>query len=202
MPHYTIIAGPNGSGKSTFSKKISLSGALIFDADKVKASKESQYPDLPADSIGMMVTSEYWAVEDLAIEKNKSLTVETNLRDDFLIDRLSYFKSRKYTLNLIFMLLPNIKTSMERVDLRINQKGHFVDADSISYNFEYSLKTLKQHYQKFDSVLLLNSAFNYKLTIPETLLSLKNNKVHYINTDIPIWAKPIIDDLIQNLNIN
>ena len=45
MPGYTVIAGPNGAGKSTFSTVLSSSGALIFDADKVKAIKEKQYPD-------------------------------------------------------------------------------------------------------------------------------------------------------------
>jgi len=85
VPDYRIIAGPNGAGKSTFSAILSSSDALIFDADKVKAVKEKQYPDLPDESIEMMITSAYWEAEDFAVEHKKDLTVETNLRNDFLI---------------------------------------------------------------------------------------------------------------------
>jgi len=58
MPDYTVIAGPNGAGKSTYSNILSSSDAIIFDADKVKAVREKQYPDVPAESIEMMIDSE------------------------------------------------------------------------------------------------------------------------------------------------
>jgi predicted ABC-type ATPase len=51
MPDFSIIAGPNGAGKSTFSKVISADNAIIFDADKIKAIKAKQYPDVPAESM-------------------------------------------------------------------------------------------------------------------------------------------------------
>lgn len=127
MPDYTIVAGPNGAGKSSFSNRMSETDALLFDADKVKASKQAQWPDIPIESIEMMITTEYWNLEDQAVDKNKSLTVESNLRDDFLIKRLSFFKARKYSTNLIFMLLPSVKDSSDRVNLRVAEKGHFVD---------------------------------------------------------------------------
>ncbi len=157
MPDYTVIAGPNGAGKSLFSKTLSSPGALIFDADIVKALKEKEYPDLPGESIGMMVTSAYWNAEDRAVETNNSLTVESNLRNDFLINRLDFFKSRGYTTNLIYMLLPDVETSFERVGLRVAQKGHFIDSDSINYNFIEGQVILKKHFNKFDNLQILES---------------------------------------------
>jgi predicted ABC-type ATPase len=200
MPEYTIIAGPNGAGKSSFSKLLSSGHSIIFDADKVKFFKEKQYPDLPDESIEMMITSAYWEAEDIAIEEKRDLTVETNLRNDFLVKRTDYFKNKGYKINLIFMLLPDIKVSMDRVNLRVDRKGHFVDHESIRYNFEHSLKMLKQHFNKFDNVLLFDSSLNSTLTVPETLLILKNNKIHFINPTVPLWAKPILDEITQNLN--
>jgi predicted ABC-type ATPase len=116
----------------------------------------------------MMLTSAYWQMEDDAIDAGKSLVVETNLRDDFLINRLAYFKNKGYTLNLIFMMLPHIDASLERVDLRVFRKGHFVDFESVKYNFESSLKMLKQHFTKFDSLRLLDSSSNSNFAIPNT----------------------------------
>jgi predicted ABC-type ATPase len=200
MPDYTIIAGPNGAGKSSFSKLLSSKDSLIFDADKVKFLKKKQYPDLPDESIEMMITSAYWEAEDTAIKEKKDLTVETNLRNDFLVKRIDYFKNKGYKINLIFMLLPDVKVSMDRVNLRVDGKGHFVDHESIRYNFEYSLKMLKQHLNKFDNVMLLDSSLDSSLTVPGTLLTLKNNNIHFINANAPLWAKPILNEITQNLN--
>ncbi|MDP9078614.1 MAG: hypothetical protein M3O71_14375 [Bacteroidota bacterium] len=71
MPDYIIIAGPNGAGKSLFSRILSEPGSLIFDADKVKAMKEKEYPDLPDESIEMMITSAYWNAEIQLLRKKR-----------------------------------------------------------------------------------------------------------------------------------
>ncbi len=199
MPDYTIIAGPNGAGKSTFSKTLSAPDALVFDADSVKIIKEKQYPDLSDESIEMTITSSYWEIEGVAIREKRDLTVETNLRNEFLIDRLTYFKKEGYTLNLIFMLLPDVETSIDRVNSRVAQKGHFVDTESIKYNFEHSLKALKQHFKKFDNLILFDSSLNDNLSIPNTLLIIKNNAITFINSNAPFWAKSILDELDKNL---
>ena len=199
MPDYTIIAGPNGAGKSTFSAILSSADALVFDADKVKAIKEKEYPDLPDESIEMMITSAYWEAEDIAIAEKKDLTVETNLRNEFLINRLSFFKSKGYTTNLIYMLLPDVATSTERVALRIAQKGHFIDSGSIKYNFEQGLVMLKKHFNMFDTLEITESSLNNDLAFPKRLLMLKNNNVHFIEPNAPIWGKPILDEIVQKL---
>ena len=100
------------------------------------------------------------------------------------------------------MLLPSVKNSSDRVNLRVAGKGHFVDIESIKYNFEYSLKVLKEHFNKFDNVRLLDSSSKEKLTIPGLLLTIQKNKVTFINQNIPRWAKPTIDELLQNLASN
>jgi len=199
MPDFTIIAGPNGAGKSTFSKGLSAPGSLIFDADKIKAIREREYPDVPDESIQMMIDAAYWDVEEIAIGQGKDFTVETNLRNDFLIRRAVYFTEKGYKTNLLFMLLPNIETSMERVDKRVSQKGHFVDIESIKYNFEYSLIMLKQHFNKFDSLYLFDSSLDINLSVPNPLLICKSNQISYIDPNAPVWAKPILNELVQKL---
>lgn len=201
MPDFTIIAGPNGAGKSTYSTILSSADALIFDADKVKAVKEKQYPDLPDESIEMMITSAYWEAEDIAVENKKDLTVETNLRNDFLINRAIFFKDKGYTINLIYMLLPDVETSNDRVSLRIAQNGHFIDSESIKYNFEHGLVTLKDHFKKFDNLKIINSSLDTNLSTLKTLLLVKNNKISFIDPAAPSWAIPILDEIVQKLII-
>ncbi len=94
--------------------------------------------------------------------------------------------------------MPNIETSQERAGLRIGTNGHFVDIESIKYNFEYSLKMLLQHYEKFDSLSLYDASLQNDITIPTPMLFLKNNTVQFIESNTPFWVKPIIDEIIQN----
>jgi predicted ABC-type ATPase len=203
MPVFTIIAGPNGAGKSTFSAILSSDDALIFDADKVKSLREKQYPDVPAESIEMMIDSAYWEAEEIAFKEKRDLTVETNLRDDFLIKRSIFFREKGYTTNLIYILLPDIGTSIERVGLRVKQKGHFIDENSIRYNFEQGLTILKQHFNKFDNMNVFNSPLNIN-DDPAliTFLTINNNVVTFLESNPPLWAKSTINELIQNLPKN
>ena len=202
MPEYTVVAGPNGVGKSTFSKIFSADYAIVFDPDKVKAIKERQYPDIPLESIETMITTEYWNAEDASIEKNQDLTVETNLRNNFLVDRLQFFKRRGFTINLIYMILPDIKLSTDRVGLRAAQKGHYIDPESIEYNFNQGIEMLKQHFQKFDNFLLVDGSVDKQLALPKRVLQINNQQISYFNADTPSWAKQLIDEIILKLNSN
>ena len=100
------------------------------------------------------------------------------------------------------MLLPDIKTSTERVSLRIAQKGHFIDSESIKYNFEQGLAMFKKHCNKFDTVTIAESSLDNYPALPKRLLILKNNDVYFIDPDVPIWAKPTLDEIIQKLTTN
>lgn len=91
MPDYTVIAGPNGAGKSSFSKSLSRPDAIIFDPDKYKISIESQYPDLSEEAVESSVTIAYSELEIEVLKARKSLTVETNLRNQFLVERAVFF---------------------------------------------------------------------------------------------------------------
>ncbi len=100
------------------------------------------------------------------------------------------------------MLLPNIKASVDRVNLRVDQKGHFVDVDSIKYNFEHSWRLFARHFNKFDTVFLFDASAHSGLTIPTVLLRSDNNQITYISRNAPTWAKSHIDHIVQNTTIN
>jgi len=128
----------------------------------------------------------------------KHLTVETNLRNEFLVERAAIFKQAGYLTNLIFMLLPDVESSMDRVNLRVKQKGHFVDAESIRYNFNKSLENLMKTVKDFDQVMLVCAASEYGiLSQPELLATIKGNTVAELASHIPEWAMPIVQQVIE-----
>jgi len=98
------------------------------------------------------------------------------------------------------MLLPDVQTSMDRVTLRVAQKGHFIDLESIKYNFVQGLLMLKKHFSEFDTLTIFAYSLATAPSIPDTLLIVKNNNIHFIDPSVPSWAKPHIDDIVQKLN--
>jgi len=200
MLQFTVIAGPNGAGKSTFSGRMSKSDAVIFDPDKEKAILERQYPDISEEAIQTALTDRYNRTELRALAAQKDLTVETNLRNEYLAERAAIFKEGGYQTRLIFMMLPNIPSSMVRVNLRVKQKGHFVDAESIKYNFDASLKNLYKVAGQFDEVMLVCAASDYGIkALPEQLLVIRNGSLISNNEHIPEWALPVVQDIFELL---
>jgi len=203
MLQFTVIAGPNGAGKSTFSTRMSQREALVFDPDQHKLKIEKQYPDISEEAIETAVSRKYDVMELRALATQKSFTVETNLRNLFLADQAMHFKKNGYQTRLVFMLLPDVESSMDRVNLRVKQHGHFVDAESIRYNFLKSLENLKHAVKSFDQVMLVCAAANYGIvSLPELLLTVKNGVVIQKSTDLPNWTVVLVEDIIQFISGN
>lgn len=198
MLQFTVIAGPNGAGKSTFSTRMSRTGALVFDPDFHKKNIETQYPDISEEAVESAVSRKYDNFEMQAIGAQKNLTVETNLRNEFLIERAAFFSGAGYDTRLVFMLLPDVESSMDRVNLRVKQKGHFVDAESIRYNFSKSMENLFKAVTGFDKVILVCAAANYGIkSQPELLLAMKQGSIITESANIPEWAAPIVNQVVK-----
>lgn len=204
MPVFTIIAGPNGAGKSTFSSLLSRHGALIFDPDAEKLIIEKHYPDISDDALESAITRNFLNARLRAIGSANHFTVESNLRNDFLLQRATEFRASGYETRIMYLLLPDLATSMDRVNLRVNQKGHFVDAESIKANFEKGIDNFLSMASAFDAVMLISGVNNAPeiRTTPELLLTFRNGLITQKAQIIPIWAQPVADRLIDKLKNN
>lgn len=201
MLQFTVIAGPNGAGKSTLSARMSRRDAIIFDPDREKLAIERSYPDISDEAIEKAVTRKYEQFELRAIAKKQSLTVETNLRNEFLAERAALFKEGGYVTRLVFMMLPDVESSMDQVNLRIKQKGHFVDNASIHYNFGASLDNLLKVADRFDQVMLVCAASEFGIIAsPERLLVTQGAEVVHINAEAPEWAHSVMNEIISITN--
>lgn len=196
MPDFTVIAGPNGAGKSTYSSLISKPNTIIFDPDKEKIILEKRFSDLSDEAIQNNLTNKYLEFEAQALETGKHFSVETNLRNTFIIQRGEFFKNQGYNMNMVFMLLPNISSSVDRVNLRVKKHGHFVGIDDIKENFVQGLVNLEKVANLFDNLMLICTASNYEIVAaPELFLTIKSGQVIHLNSTIPDWALPTINTI-------
>lgn len=194
-PQLLIVAGPNGAGKSTFSKDLSAAGAFIFDADKEAAKIEALYPGLPGESVSYAVEQYFQDCIIQAISKKADFTVETNLRDTGLMNIVNRFKENNYVANIIYIGLGNVKQSMDRVTARAKGGGHFVDTNSIHYNYVEGLKNFEYLADRFDNLDFIDASGNlYEL---KSLLSVQDRNVVFVSNDLPKWANAVILSIVK-----
>jgi predicted ABC-type ATPase len=199
-PQLLFVAGPNGAGKSTFSKGLSQPGAVIYDVDKAVARIAAQSPDMPKKQVYQAATQDfvYRAIE--AINQRHHFTLETNFRDESLMDVIAEFKQDGYTINMVYLTLENIEQSVSRVNQRVDQGGHYVDLKNIKENYDLGLKYLERFADRFDKLEILdasNSVFQLR-----SLLSVHQNQLVYISEDPPHWIKPVLNAITARFRSN
>ena len=181
-PQLLFVAGPNGAGKSTFSKELSEPDAVIFDVDKVIARIEAQYPDMPKKQVYEEATEDFLKQATAAVKDKRHFTLETNFRDDNLVDIVAEFKRHGYTTNMIYLTLENISQSIYRVNQRVKNGGHHVDHKNIEQNYDLGLQYLEEFADRFDNLEIIDaSGEGWKL---RSLLSIQNHKLEKVSENL------------------
>lgn len=182
-PQLLFVAGPNGAGKSTFSKDLSIPGAIIFDVDKVVAQIEAQSPHMPKRRIYEEATKDFFKQVNAAVKDRRHFTLETNFRDESLMDVVAHFKAHGYATHLIYLTLESIEQSVFRVNERVKDGGHFVDIKNIQQNYDLGLEYIERFADHFDNVEIADaSKSNQHL---RSLLSIQNRSLVYQSSNIP-----------------
>lgn len=194
-PQLLIIGGPNGAGKSTFSKDLSFEGALIYDADIVKAKLEKKFPDLPDESIYYAMQQDFLDAIDEALKYRRHFTLETNFRDYGLMSTVQRFRDAGYDTGLVYLCLRSVAQSMDRVNRRVKNGGHFVDNESIKYNFNEGLKNLQHFAKGFDNLEIIDVSGDV-LHI-RSLLSIQAKQLVYYEVNPPEWTKSYLTNIIE-----
>ena len=196
-PVLTILAGPNGAGKSTFAKKLTTPGTIHFDGDKEMTKIENYYKKiydnfqtpieiLTERDIGQL----FFDSINKAIQERKNFILETNFRTKDVMTTVNMFKQNDFKTRLIHLALPNIKDSLERVQLRENKGGHQVDVGSIKHNFKEGIKNLIKYAAEFDQTKIAkNDIEKGKIT---SLLILEKGKTKKIHNDLGKKIKDLV----------
>ena len=193
VPALTTIAGCNGSGKSSFSSAFTVNGPSSFDYDKVYKEK---YNSLIVSDIqnAMAHNLSHKQLEDSvddAITNNRNFTYETNFNSTPLYwPRI--FKNAKYKLKLIFFCLDSVDEAKRRVQIRVENGGHFVPNDEIIERYHRGFENLNRYWDYFDEVFLFDTS-TYKKE-PRFLLSLINQKLADFN-DYPAYLSSLLPSI-------
>jgi len=172
--------------------------AFIFDADKEIAKIEARYPGLPAESISYAVDQYFLDCADSALTNSRDFTIETNFRDASWLNIVNRFQENGYTISMVYLGLSDIQQSMDRVTARVAGGGHFVDTDSIRYNFEEGLKNLVYYAGRFDNVEFIDASGGlYEL---KSLFSVQNRQLIFFADYSPKWAKQSLAQISRHFN--
>ena len=149
MPDIIIVAGPNGAGKSTFIREFLpgiIAGTFIrLDADEIERLLDPTIigVDRRALAAGRLLLQR---IEEV-IESRDNLLLETTLTLRTYARRIPRWKSNGYRVHLIYLKLPSVETSLERVGRRVAQGGHNIPVEAIRRRFEKSLDYLENIYK-------------------------------------------------------
>lgn len=196
MPDLYVIAGPNGAGKSTFSGLLVPEGLNVFDADKLLAAREKQFPGIdPAILMDSILSYEFKDGKEAAILSGKDFAYETNFANGNPLATPHEFRMAGYRINMIFVGLRSAKMAAQRVNDRKNLGGHYVGNAEIKSNYEAGLKNLRQHLRYFDRGLVLSSEKSEKLALFRQLFRTEKGIIVERAPKLPKWAQKVAFEL-------
>jgi predicted ABC-type ATPase len=162
-PTLLVISGPNGSGKSTQIQSMlpfSFAGILSFDRDLTRSTFEKNLAlegvDKDLISLKAMRLMEDVLLKNMneAIQNSKHFVLETPLSHPDYWKYIDLFENHGYQVQLNYLCLNTIKDCEVRVQQRVMEGGHFVDARTIKGVYETNLKYINEYLSTFKQVNL------------------------------------------------
>ncbi|MFT4681766.1 MAG: putative ABC-type ATPase [Granulosicoccus sp.] len=199
MPDLTIIAGCNGSGKSSTGHTFLPDRVQPFDYDKrfleiYRAMSDNELREAIAKN---QTTCEFEEAVNQAIEHGLDFCYETNF-DEHPIYWAEKFSDAGYSLNLIFFCLESQELAQERVQIRTENKGHFVTDSVIDYKWKAGYKNANLHYHFFDNILVVdNSTTNQIYT---NLLQVEGKEITLMVRNLPSWFERRFPGIVKMLD--
>mgnify|MGYP003646191270 CR=1 FL=1 len=195
-PVLTVIAGCNGSGKSSFSSAITPSKVPSFDYDKeflsfYNSMEDSELREVIAHNKARQLLK---SKIKQSIENDLSFTYETNFNSTPLYWP-EEFKKAGFDLSLFYFCLNSIEEAKRRVQIRVENGGHFVPDAEIEKRYYQGFENLNQHWVFFNQVFLFEtSAFK---TEPKHILTIINQEIEH-EEDIPNYLNKLIPSILKH----
>lgn len=145
-PSVYIIAGPNGAGKTTFARKFLPCYAecrSFVNADLIAQGLSPFSPESVAFEAGRMLLHEIARLARL----NVDFGFETTLSGRGHLHLIRGLKDQGYAVNVFFLWLDTIETSLSRIDERVARGGHDVPEPVIRRRFERCIRNFLIHYR-------------------------------------------------------
>ena len=139
-PTCTIIAGPNGAGKTTFALEyLPLIDCLVFlNADMIAAGLAPFSAEKKRLEAGKLFLQEI----ERSMEKRGDFAFETTLSGKSHLSKVRRMLAKGWRVNLIYLWLPGVEASLNRVRRRVKQGGHGIPEQDIHRRYLRSLENL------------------------------------------------------------
>ena len=143
-PTCTIIAGPNGAGKTTFALEyLPLIDCRVFlNADMIAAGLAPLRAEEKLLEAGKLFL---WEIAR-PIRKRENFAFETTLSGKSHLSRVRRMLEDGWRVNLIYLWLPGVEASLNRVRQRVQQGGHDIPEQDIRRRYVRSLENLLMFY--------------------------------------------------------
>ena len=157
-PKCIIIAGPNGAGKTTFALDY-LPKVEGFDnfinADLIASGLSPLSPEKHLLAASKLFLGEI----DKAIKAREDVSFETTLSGKSYLKLIRELKNNGWEVELIYLYLPSVQLSINRVAERVKHGGHDIPKETIIRRYPRSLDNLVNHYAKLcDTTICLDNS--------------------------------------------
>ncbi|MCK5515998.1 MAG: zeta toxin family protein [Desulfobulbaceae bacterium] len=145
MPVCWIIAGPNGAGKTTFALEYlpEVTGCRNFiNADLIAAGLSPLAPERELITASRLLLKEV----EKCIRKQEDFAVETTLSGRSYLRLIKRLQKSAWQVELVYLALPSMEMSQQRVAERVAHGGHDIPARDICRRFPRSLGNLLDDY--------------------------------------------------------
>ena len=144
QPVCTIIAGPNGAGKTTLALDyLPLVDCHIFlNADMIAAGLAPFRAQTKQVEAGKLFLREI----EQSIASRENFAFETTLSGKSHLSRVRRMLAEGWRVNLVYLWLPRVEASVNRVRRRVQQGGHNIPEQDIHRRYPRSLENLFRFY--------------------------------------------------------
>jgi predicted ABC-type ATPase len=202
-----VISGPNGAGKSTAIQALlptAFEGILSFDRDKTRSLFEKQLtleetaPDEMVVKATRMMEARLEQEMDQAIKSGKHFVLETPLSHPDYWKYIDRFERNGYQVQLNYLCLNRIKDCKTRVEHRVMEGGHYVDARTIKGVYEMNLKYINDFKDTFKVIELLDGT-----NTPTVLVKIEDHKIIFANNNAlqKQWIKSGLPSIAEKITI-
>ena len=148
MQEIIILAGPNGAGKTSFANQYlpAAENALVYvNADEI--ARDIANTGLSKAAIDLHAAREMLTRIDVLAASRVEFMFETTLASLSYAKKIPRWQRQGYVVALIYLRLPNVEASIERVRRRVAAGGHDVPEAIVRQRFAKSLEYLERLYK-------------------------------------------------------
>ena len=145
VPVCRIIAGPNGAGKTTFALKYLpevAPGSAFVNADLIAAGLSPLAPEQQQLAASRLFLQQI----ERHVAERRDFAFETTLSGRSYLRLVRRLRATGWRVELLYLALPSVELSRERVAERVAHGGHAIAPADIERRFPRSLRNLLDLY--------------------------------------------------------